>query len=108
MGKPLHVLLSLYCPQCNLSLSNPQCVSDGVHVSLVKDLSLKEYISAHSTCSVSTHCSPCVTCDKLLQVANTVCVEGYCLLHKAFSIVFPTVKYHAEQGLVFVRIGDPS
>jgi len=82
----------------------------------IQDLSLKEYIAARSTYCVSTHCSPCVTCDKLLQVTNTVFVEGYCLLHKAFNIVSPTVKYRAEQAcrmllqmpLVCVRIGDPS
>jgi len=42
-------------------------------------------------------------------------VEGYCLLHKTFSIVSPTVKYRAEQAcrmllqmpLICVHIGDP-
>ena len=60
--------------------------------------------------------SPCVTCERMLQVANTVCVEGYCLLSQAFSIVSPKVKYRAEQArrmllqipLVSIRIGEPS
>ena len=113
MGRPL---ISLYRSQCNLSLSSPQYVSDSVHISIVQDLSLKEYITARSAYCFSTHCSPCVTCDKLLQVANIVCVEGYCLLPEAFSIVSPMVKYRAEQArrmllqmpLVSIHIGDPS
>ena len=52
----------------------------------------------------------------MLQVANTVSVEGYCLLPQAFNIVSPTVKYRAEQArrmllqipLASIRIGEPS
>ena len=82
LGRPLSELVSLYHAQCNTSLHNPQLqhISDSVHVSLVQDYSLHEYIIARSAYCFTAHTSPCVTCGRMLQVANTVSVEGYCLL----------------------------
>ncbi len=87
-----------------------------MHVSLVEDLSLSDYVRAREAHCSRFHRSPCVNCERMLRVAQLVLTEGYCSLYPAFSIVSPGVKYTAETArrkllqmpLVAVRLGNPN
>ena len=92
-----------------------QKVSDSVCVSLV-ELSLSDYIKARRAHCSHHHRSPCIKCERMLQVAQLVLSEGYCSLPHAFNIVSPEVKYTAERArrkllqmpLVSICVGDLS
>ena len=44
MGRPETELAHIYSIECNKLLSHPQCIGDSVHVSLIDQLTLQEYI----------------------------------------------------------------
>ena len=86
-----------------------QKVSDTVHVSLVDHLSLSDYIIARRAFCNLMHGVPCVTCERMLMVAQIVCN-----LRRAYSIVSPNTEYHSfnarkkllQVPLVSVCVGD--
>ena len=79
-------------------------------------LSLKEYVSARKTVCTKNHCTPCMECDSLLNIVQTVIDDGYVVLSEAFRNAFPGVKYSAEVArrkllqmpLVSIVVGIPS
>ena len=89
--------------------------SDNVYTSVVKELSLPEYLAACSHYCHSKHRQPCSKCQALLEVGHEVLNGGYCVLSGAFRAAFPHTKYTAERGrrsflqmpLVALRIGNP-
>lgn len=111
------MLVDVYIKETKKALCDYQLqkVSDSVCVSLV-ELSLSDYIKARRAHCSHHHRSPCIKCERMLQVAQLVLSEGYCSLPHAFNIVSPEVKYTAERArrkllqmpLVSICVGDPS
>ena len=109
-------LVQIFMEQRKLQLCNPkkQQVCNGVYVSLISDLTLSEYIEARSAYCVRFHGSPCIKCERLLQVASVILRRSYCSLSEAFRISSPGAKYTVERArssllqlpLVCIRIGN--
>ena len=89
-------LLNVYSEICERQLCDLdlQKVSDGIHVSLVTELSLIDYVRVRQIhCSLRHQSKLSCICDKMLHVAEIVLKEGYCSLSHAYAIVSPGVKY---------------
>ena len=72
MGSPAIELAYVYSIEYSKLLSQPQCIGDSVHVSLINRLSLQEYIIGHmgyckrnhkNTCLKCTHVKICCSCS---------------------------------------------
>ena len=89
--------------------------SDIVYTTIIRNLTLKEYIYARSVKCRTCHSSSCVLCDSLLKVAKLVESLGYLKLSEAYRLSFPTRSYKTEAAsqcflqmpLACVRVGIP-
>lgn len=84
-------------------------------MSSLNNLTLSDYIIAKKKlCSKKDHCTPCLECNNLLLVAETIIVSGFVVMSEAFRKAFPDIKYTAEAArrkffqlpLVCIVIGD--
>ena len=96
LGGRSNELIDLYVQQSKKQLcdNSAQKVSDAVHVSLVEHLSLSEYVIARRAFCDLMHRTPCITCQRMLMVAQIVLSDGYCCLRRAYSIVSPDTEYN--------------
>ena len=109
--------MQTYFQQQKRYLSDPvqHKICETVHVSLISDLSLSEYIEARAMHCQQSHSFQCRQCQRFLEVARTVREHGYCTLSKAFSTVTTNVVYTAEHArrlllqmpLVTICVGNP-
>ena len=107
--------MNSYVKQSGLA-RNICSVGDCVFLSSWSVLSLFEYLTARKAYCSDTHQNPCTKCSGMLEVANSILKQGYCILSDAFRLVSPTVKCTADHArrkflqimpLACIRIGDP-
>lgn len=78
-------------------------------------ISLKKYVQIRKSFCSKKHCTPCIDCDALLGVAETILEYGFCVQSEAFKHAYPSVRYSAEVArrkllqmpLVSIMVGDP-
>ena len=95
MTRPKTELVLVYLEQQKKQLYDPaSSISDTVHVSLISELTLSEYITAQSNHCFSARVQPCTKCSRMLQVATTIHIEGYYTCSDAHTIVSPMCGTH--------------
>ena len=121
LGGPVSNIVDTYLKQKKKRLSDPEqqnvcdTVNYSVHVSLVSDLTLEEYIAARREYCSTVHSATCIECSRMLHVASCIIEHGFLSLSSAFAVASPGVSYTAEHArskllqlpVVSVRIGNP-
>ena len=110
-------LLHIYLEQISKRLvcNQVQKQADNVYTTNFHNLSLLEYIHAHSIYCSSKHTQPCTECTAMLSIANTILDDGYAKLSSSFRTAFPALTYKADiarqkvlqMPLVCIRFGTP-
>ena len=109
----MHLYISHYVGQ---SLSDYKTLSEGIWISEVTVLSLKDYCNARKLYCLSKHNPNCTKCDRLLQAAQIILDNTICSLSFVFKSVYPESTYNSETAksrilqlpVVAVWIGSPS
>ena len=109
----MHLYISHYVGQ---SLSDYKTLSEGIWISKVTVLSLKDYCNARKFYCLLKHNPNCTKCDRLLQAAQIILDNIICSLSFVFKSVYPESTYNSEAAksrilqlpVVAVRIGSPS
>ena len=61
-----------------------------------RNLSLLEYMEAHSIYCTSKHKQPCTECTAMFSIANSIVNDGYAKLSLTFKAAFPSSTYKAD------------
>ena len=86
MGRPVTELAHIYSIECNKLLSHPQCIGDFVHVSLIDQLSLQEYIVGRTEYYNRNHTKNLFKEYTNAKAATITLHDGFCLLLSAFKV----------------------
>ena len=76
--------------------SATQKVNDRLYVSLFRGLSLKDYITVRKLHCKMHHKQPCMSCEAMLSIAETVSSSSFITLSEAFKAAFPKQKYKPD------------
>ena len=76
--------------------SATQKVNDRLYVSLFRGLSLKEYITVRKLHCKMHHKQPCMSCEAMLSIAETLSSSSFMTLSEAFKAAFPRQKYKPD------------
>ena len=98
------------------SLSDYKMISEGIWISKVTTLTLKDYCNARKIYCLSKHNPNCTRCDCLLRAAQIILDNTICSLSFVFKSVYPETTYNLEAAksrilqlpVVAIRIGSPS
>ena len=72
-------------------------IDSNICVSVINDLTLKDYYSVRKYTCHGTHVHSC-TCDSMLQVAAEVIKQGIVSLSETFKRNFPNITYHSRNA----------
>ena len=115
-GRPLTELLDTYKQFLQQPLSDPIKVADGVWVSKVSNLTLKQYADACKEYCSLHHKKDCTKCTNLTKAADMILQNGFCSLSSLFCTAFPGISYTPKQArcrlvqlpVALIRVGEPS
>ena len=105
----MDIYVRLYVGQ---SLSDYKVISDGIFVSKVTVLSLKDYCAARRPYCIVKHKKSCNVCHRLVLAGELILKSTICSLSLVFN---PDIKYNSENAkvrilqlpVVALRIGSP-
>ena len=91
-------------------------VEDGIWISKVTNLTLKEYIQARTLYCSLYHKNHCKNCESMIKAAQVILQNGVCSLSMVFKAAFPQSSYVVKQArcrllqmpLAAFRIGESS
>ena len=97
------------------SLSDYKVISDGIFVSKVTVLSLKDYCAARRQYCIVKHKKSCNVRHRLVLAGELILKSTICSLSFVFKSVYPDTKYNSENAkvrilqlpVVALRIGSP-
>ena len=87
------------------SLSDYKIISEGIWISKVTTLSLKDYCNARKVYCLSKHNPNCTRCDCLLQAAQIILDNTICSLSFVFKSVYPETTYNSEAAKLTMSLG---
>ena len=97
-GRPLTELLDIYGQYLRQPVSDPINIADGIWISRITNLSLKELIEVCiKNCSIY-HKKSCAKCFDLVNAAHVILQYGICSLSYVFRTVFPDINYTPKQA----------
>ena len=108
--------METYCSHLGRKLTTIVEVEDGIWTSQITNLTLKEYIQAHTLYSSLHHKNNCKNCESMIKAAQIIQQNGLCSLSMVFKAAFPQSSYVVKQAhcrllqmpLAAIRVGEPS
>ena len=73
--------------------------NSNVYITLLRGLSLSEYVISHRFNCHSMHTQPCTRCSALSSVASHVLEHGFYSLSDAYKSAFPHLFYQLQNAL---------
>lgn len=108
--------METYCSYLGRKLTDIVEVEDGIWISQITNLTLKEYIRARTSYCSLYHKSICKNCKSMVKAAQIVLQNGVCSLSMVFKAAFPQSSYVVKQARcrllqmpsAAIRVGEPS